>query len=368
MFKSILPFAAHHIDQAKSRVSGNALVLQVESTEVTCHNVTLKAGRPDGFPVLEGSWDPRPFFTEANGLRFLEEAARRIRALASQSHRSIDYVAMTLPGTVEGTSTIEGSSRLGITTEVNVATECKRLGAPPTYVFHDVECLAIGEALSGVIPTDESGVPAHQTFAYILVDEGVGASLFIDGRPYHGAGVAGHIGRLVMEPSGAFNPTFTSRGTLEGFAARPWISQNVVNEYLAERNKVGAISAAANPFRAAVDAAANSGSVHGLSFKQLAEGMTLRDPIATGVLQDAAHYLSIAINAVITIMNPPLIMLGGEVFSEIPEFAEMVMSHARRNAWAGSWNETTIHISTRGRHTQIAGAAHLLVGAIALGQ
>jgi predicted NBD/HSP70 family sugar kinase len=72
-----------------------------------------------------------------------------------------------------------------------------------------------------------------------------------------------------------------------------------------------------------------------------------------------------AINAVITIMNPPLIILGGGMISEIQEFSDMVISYARRNAWAGSWNETTIHVAGPGLDAQIAGAAHLLVKVMA---
>lgn len=358
MSKSLSPFTDGRTRTA-SKANGNALVLQVEQTRVASFKVPLRSGEVDGVPVHVQSWDPRPSLTDPSGVRLIEEIVRRTR-LSGQP--SVDYIAISMPGTIDGTSTIEASSRLNISHAVDVASLCKKLGAPPTYVFHDVESLAKGEARSGALPSHitQSG---RETFAYILIDEGVGASLFIDGRAYRGAGVAGHIGRLVLEPSGAFNPAFESRGTLEVFAARPWVSQNVVNEYLAEKGKTGAI-ATASQFRDLVDAAYRKDKRDSLTFQQLADGAHARDPIVLGVLHDAAHYLSVAINAVITIMNPPLIMLGGGMITEIPEFPTMVISYARRNAWAGSWNETTIHIASAGRIAQVSGAAHLLCEAL----
>lgn len=353
---------------SKSKTNAQVLICQVEATIVRNYRAIIRAGHIDGQPKLVNSWDPQQFLSEPNGMRFLEELVRRLETPPGRSHSSdqVDFLAITLPGTLEGHSIIGGSSRLGIRDSVNVTTECKKLGAPPTYVFHDAECRAVGEILSGAVPTNvASGKAAYDTFAYIIVDEGVGACLFIDGRPYRGAGVAGHLGRLVMEPSGTFNPAFTSRGTLEVFAARPWVSQNVVNEYLAEKGKTGAPSPASNPFRAAVEAAAEPGHERRLTFRQLAEGLGLRDPLVTAVLQEAALYLSMAINAVITIMNPPLIMLGGGMISDLPEFSSMVISYARRNAWAGSWNETTIHVAGSGHGPQIAGTAHLLMKVMA---
>jgi predicted NBD/HSP70 family sugar kinase len=216
---------------------------------------------------MVNTWDPRPFLGDKNGHRIIEEIVRRTRAVVAGSSEKVDYVVLTLPGTVSADSKIEASSRLGITEEVDVAALCDKLNAPRTYLFHDAECQGIGEVIGdkGLA----NGEMPQGTFAFILVDEGVGASLFIDGRPYRGAGAAGHIGRLVLEPNGAFNSTFACRGTLEVYAARPWVSQNVVNEYLSERGKLGAPSPTSSTFRAAVAAAAEGDNARNLSFSQL---------------------------------------------------------------------------------------------------
>ena len=331
------------------------LILRIESTSVSVHRVSLAGGGANADVTPLNTWDPRPFLTDQNGRRLFEEISRRVSQVTKQVGR-IHGIGLTLPGTLRGESVVEGSSRLNIRDEVDVTTQFEAFGAPPTYVFHDAECMGLGEALSD----GNAKVLSHDTFALLLVDEGVGASFFINGKPYRGAGVAGHIGRLVVEQHGTFNPTFASRGTLEVFAARPWVSQNVVNEYLCEKGKTGALAPTASSFRAAVDAAASGSMSRNLTFQQLADGMTSGDHVATSVLTDAAQYLSTAINAIITIMNPPLIVMGGGMILEIPGFYDLVVSHARRTAWAGSWNETTLRVARLGRDAQVSGAAYSL--------
>lgn len=348
------------VSQASLRriVNASALVLQIEATFVNVYKVIIKEAEIQGEPLHIESWDPQPYFSDRKGVRFFEEISRRTQNICL--NEQIDCLALTLPGTLDGVTTIEGSSRLGILDSVNVSTECMRLCKLPAYVFHDVECLAIGEFLSCMSPPKDKMELMNATFIYILVDEGVGSSLFINGRPYRGAGVAGHIGRLVMQPCGTFNPTFQSRGTLEVFAARPWVSQNVVNEYLAEKGKSGAQPYTASAFRTAVETAVESKTPQKLSLQIIAAGVKIRDPIVMTVLEDAAQNLGFAINAVITIMNPPLIMLGGGMITGIPGFSQMVVSCARRNAFAGSWNETKIHIAKNGRDAQIIGTAYFV--------
>lgn len=339
-------------------VSVRALVFQIEANIVNVYRTMIRRDMVQGQPTNIDSWDPCKFLTERNGIRLIEEITRRTKYICS--NEQIDCVALTLPGTLIGTSIIDGSSRLGIFETINVTDQCKKLSSPPTYVFHDAECLAMGEALLNVSPENTGVQPRHDTFVYVLVDEGVGSSIFIDGRPYRGAGVAGHIGRMVTQPYGLFNPIFNSCATLEVFAARPWVSENLVNEYRAEQDKAGALPPNSSSFRAAVAAAAASGNSRQLTFQLFADGVNSSDPLMLTVLEDAAQNLSIAINAIITILNPPLVILGGGMITEIPEFAHKVINYSRRRAFAGVWNETTLLVSKSKRDAQIVGAAHFL--------
>jgi glucokinase len=185
-------------------------------------------------------------------------------------------------------------------------------------------------------------------------------SLFIDGKLQKGAGSAGALGRMVVEPAGEFNSTFAARGPLEVYAARPWLSRHMVAEYLAETDKrTSSDEAADTTFRKQLQTAAKRGLFDSISLLSIAAGLSEQDHIAVALLDDAARYLGMAINAVITIVNPPLIILGGEMIQALPAFGQSAMAYARRLSWGAAWNRTTIHISTLGNSAQTQGAAIL---------
>ncbi|WP_144118332.1 ROK family protein [Catellatospora sichuanensis] len=334
------------------------LVAAAEATYVKQEVVELTPAGLQRIPIPPSSWDCTPFLTDPTGLRLAEEMVRRVRTLSGEIGKIFDNVVVTLPGTLESHTTVLRSTRLGIREAIDLAAEFKRLGAPQCHVFHDTECLALGEARHGAL-RGASLPAAHESFAYILVDEGVGSTIFIDGKVLKGAGSAGHLGRLVVEPDGAYNKTFASRGPLEVFAARPWISQHIVGEYLAEQGKQGAKSPSNNAFRATVAAAAEK-DWSALTVRQVDMGMKSEDPIVLTVLENAAQYLGLAVNAVITIVNPPSIVLGGAMIEQLPGFADKIISYARRFSWRLAWNRTTISIATLGRDAQVLGAVEML--------
>ena len=112
--------------------------------------VKRRAGLIDSEPEALPSWDPRKFLSDPRGLRLIEEVVRRLRELIPKLETQPEAVALSLPGTLEGTSICSGSSRLGIYETVDVSDEAKRLGGPTCYLFHDAECLAIGEVRHGI--------------------------------------------------------------------------------------------------------------------------------------------------------------------------------------------------------------------------
>lgn len=304
-------------------------------------------------------WNPSSHLCDADGQRLMEEIERQVLTVWSRLGPA-DAVALTIPGTLRGDTLIESSSRLGIKTAVDVdASLGRRLGVK-TRVFHDVTCMAIGEWASGPPTSDVPGEPP--VLAYVFADEGIGSRVLINGQPYVGAGAAGVLGRLVVQPDGTYFKELASRGPLEVYASRPWVSENLVCLYASEASKRGVPPpprGERTPFRRALEVARN-GDWRELDYMRIANGVATDDPIALDVLDVAARYLGFAINALITVLHPHKIVLGGAMFTGIPKFGENTIAHARQFCWPLAWNRIVTEISTTDRKDQVLGACSLL--------
>ena len=303
-------------------------------------------------------WDPSSHLEDNTGKRVFEEIVRQVRSCWEKTGRSTSGVALTLPGTLDGVENLLSSSRLGIRQPVPAAqilTEALRV---PCRAFHDVECLAVGESMH----TDSTGrAEATGTLVYVFADEGIGSKTLIDGRTYVGAGVAGTLGRLTVQPDGSYFRALTARGPLEVFSSRPWVSENLVAMYLSEQQKRDEEQDELEKkledtiFRRALRVAAEK-DWRGLDYSHMANGIHNDDPVAIAVLDVAARYLGFAINSVITILNPHRIVLGGCMMTELPRFAQRVIAYARRYSWPLAWNNTNVTVSSLGREAQVYGA------------
>lgn len=337
------------------------VVIVVEATFVIQTVLSVSGSRIKKHSVQPFKWDCSKYLDDRCGTRLFEEILRRTHKILNDLERTPDGIAITLPGTLEGHSVVLRSTRLGIREPIEVSGIFERGNAPPCFVFHDTECLGIGEALHGALKGIDMGPENQYSFAYVFVDEGVGSTLFINGKAYKGAGSAGHLGRLVVDPVGQYNPTFSSRGSLEVFASRPWVSSNIVGQYLSEKGKHFEGSEGNESFRNAVlTASEKQERWNALTYSILTDGLRAHDPIAVSVIEDAAMYLGLAINCIITIVNPPAIIIGGEMTKELPGFYEKIVSYARRFSWRLAWNRTTIKRATLDRSAQILGVVEML--------
>jgi predicted NBD/HSP70 family sugar kinase len=211
------------------------LVIAIEASSVTQCLATTKTGK--GVPSVEPlpSWDLRKYTDDPSGRRLFEEVGRRCLAQLAPNKTKVECVAICMPGSIQGEAHLSRSSRINVLAPIDVGQLFRDLNLPRTVLLRDVDCLAIGQhAISA--PEDMEKPADH---VYLLVDEGVGSSIFINGKSYRGAGHAGPIGRLIVEPNGAYNPSFRSHGPLEVFVGRPWISENIVNQLLTENAKNG---------------------------------------------------------------------------------------------------------------------------------
>ncbi len=314
----------------------------------------------------EESWDPREEIGREDGIRLLDSVAQHCLRACRNRATELLGLSLSVPGTIDGNRSILRSTRLGIRTPLDVAAALNERHGIKGVVVHDTQARALGELRHGS-PEDEpadakAGERGNESFVYVLVGEGIGTAVFLNGKPYLGAGAAGHLGRMIVDPGGSYNRTFASKGPLEVFAARPWVSQNLVGEYLSEAQKRTSIEAddlASRPFRVALQAAADSNEWASIGYRQINQALGADDAIAVQVVDDAARYLGLGIAALITILNPPVIILGGGMIEQLDTFLERVVNYTRRYSWELAWERTQVRPAKLGPDAQFWGSAEV---------
>jgi len=167
-------------------------------------------------------------------------------------------------------------------------------------------------------------------FLYVVADTGVGAGLFLDGRPFRGTrGMAGEIGHLVVDPAGPWC-NCGKRGCLETLAARPAI------EHAAQQVRGSLLT----PSLPAIAAAAQTG-----------------DQLAVSLLTTAGVHLGQGIAAALNLFGVELVVLGGPVPCASPLVVEALRRTTHGQTVAGI--NPRIELTTLAADAAARGAATL---------
>lgn len=209
----------------------------------------------------------------------------------------------------------------------------------PFFVDNDANLGAVAERWWG----DARDV---DDFTFIKLATGIGAGQMIRGEIYRGgAGVAGEIGHLSMDPNGE-ECICGNRGcltTIAGAAALVARARQLTPEYpdspLAHEDvTIGAIEDAA----------------------------LAGDPLAVEVIRHAAHYLGVAIAGLLNLMNPSAVILGGSL-ARVGDLLLVPLREAvLRRTLVASVAASEIRASHLGERSIALGAAtHVLASALA---
>jgi predicted NBD/HSP70 family sugar kinase len=194
--------------------------------------------------------------------------------------------AMTLTGRLAGWSRPE------------VLTGLREAFGHDLVVENDVDAAALAERQHG-------HGREFASFAFVSIGTGIGMGLVIDGRLHRGVhGVAGEIAYLpISEGEGMDAQDARRRGTLE----------------------------AAGSASAIVRAARRAGMRGPVSARSVFTAAAAGDARAAAVVADEATLVAKAVCAVITVVDPELVVLGGGI-GQAPGFAAAVTARLRRLA------------------------------------
>jgi glucokinase len=143
-----------------------------------------------------------------------------------------------------------------------------------------------------------------QDFLYVNVGVGIGAALFMDGRPYRGpGGFGGELGHITVDEHGP-RCGCGNLGCAEAMVGARAIVRRAT-EWL-ESHSFPSLLAPTRPGCGAIQAPE-------LTVEMLADAAAKGDPLAFRVLNEAGEHLGVAVAAAINLLGSPLVVLGGGV-------------------------------------------------------
>lgn len=201
----------------------------------------------------------------------------------------------------------------------------------PVFVDNDANLGALSEGWWGA---GRSG----DDLTYIKVATGVGAGFLIRGELYRGAGgTAGEIGHLAVDPSGP-RCICGLNGCLATLIGSQAIRALARERMRGERGRA--------PTVADVVRAARGG-----------------DEAARGIIDEVGRYLGLAVAGLVNLMNPAVVVLGGEISTAGDLLLDRLRETLRTRTLSLSVNETRLVTSNLGQQAIAVGAATLVLQA-----
>jgi glucokinase len=172
----------------------------------------------------------------------------------------------------------------------------------PCIIDNNANAAALAEVQYGAASVAEhSPRGAERVVLYVGLGRGIGGGLVVNGKIYHGdTCTAGEIGHLFVKENGP-KCSCGGYGHLEAIASAQAISRAMIGLSVEHPETEAAI-------RRITGARAERITAEQV-FRLAAEG----DEVAQGIVQDVHTYLGIALANIVHLINPGVIILGGQV-------------------------------------------------------
>jgi predicted NBD/HSP70 family sugar kinase/biotin operon repressor len=271
----------------------------------------------------------RPMRTDEpadTGLETATALADEVLEEGGISRADVIGVGLGLPGPIDMRSGRVGSSSiLPGWVGVRAADELgSRLGLP-VQVDNDANLGALAELHWGA-------AAGRRNAAYLKVATGIGAGLIVDGRLFHGAaGMAGEIGHTIIQEQGPVCRC-GKRGCLETLAGSAALVELLRG-------------------------------THGpdLTTQQLLEAAAAGDSGARRVLADAGRYIGRAVATLCDLLNPELIVVGGELSKAGEVLLDPLREQVHRHAIPATTRDLEIVPGVLGPRAELLGALALVL-------
>lgn len=279
--------------------------------EVNHNNINVVARRVDS-PAMESATADKG--VGQLGDHWIQQTAHLIRETVAEAGFGPEHIVsigLGLPACIDPWTSriIQVSSSLGwdLTGDLRVQFR-EQFDRVPVIVDNEVNFAAWGEYIYGA-------GHGHETMLFVKASSGIGAGLIIDGIIYRGRhGIAGEMGHLTMDPEGLVCRC-GNRGCLETLAGGVRMLEQVRQAYSGYR----------------LD--------QPTSLESLIERAKGGDPVCRRVLQDAGRNIGLALARVCNLMDPEIVVIGGELGRAADLLLGVVDDSMRLHALRGMFDE-----------------------------
>jgi N-acetylglucosamine repressor len=172
---------------------------------------------------------------------------------------------------------------------------------------------------------------------YVIVGNGIGIGAFVDGKILEGhAGLAGEIGHITIDPHASDLCLCGRRGCLEAVAS----CASIARQYFSQ-------------------AFQDSGPRAAHRVTEVFERARQGDALATSVVDRAASYLGIGLAHLVLLLNPEIIVLGGEILAGADLMLGRIRSEMERHTLPAFLPGLEIRASSLGLDIGLKGASAL---------
>ncbi len=169
----------------------------------------------------------------------------------------------------------------------------------PVYLETDTSVAALAENIYGA-------AVKKNNFIYILISTGIGTGIIKNGEIYKGqAGMDGKRGHIVIDTQGPLC-VCGKRGCLEAIAGRKALLENAKLIFSDGTDQI-----VTNLI---------SGNINNLDLSIISEAAQMGSEKAKGLIDNMAEHVAYAISLYVTILDIPLVIIGGEVALELGNY------------------------------------------------
>jgi predicted NBD/HSP70 family sugar kinase len=210
----------------------------------------------------------------------------------------------------------------------------------PIYLENIVKLSALAEANFGV-------AREYDSLAFVEVSSGIGLGVIIDDRLITGAnGASGELG-FALAGTDNLNYGRHHRGFLEHYASVEGIASQAIEAV--SRGDKSLMKDIAGGVSSSIDATI------------VCRAALTGDETASAIINQAARYLSVAIINLVLILDPKIVVIGGDI-CKLPGIDELFLEPIRRNVEAiVPFPVPPIAVSTLGGDAGVIGASYLAI-------